>query len=85
LVALDRLGIGLVVAADVVDQPARKHVLQLVGDVFAGLVTLPVFGYPLDEDLVDALVGVGEGVAGLLHQLLFESEVREECSPPARR
>src|SRR5690606_18662482 len=60
-VALDLLGIGLVIATDVVEQPAREHRAQFVGDVLTGLETHVVLGDALDEHLVHALVGGAEG------------------------
>jgi hypothetical protein len=75
-VRLDLFGIGLVITADVVEQPAREHGAQLVTDVLAGLEAHAVFRYPLDEDLMHALVRGTERIARFLHQLFLEREVR---------
>ena len=72
----DRTDIAGVLFLDVAEQPARQQFLQLPGDVLAGRVAPAVVGHPLDEEVVDALVGAAELVAGVLHQRLLEGEMR---------
>lgn len=55
-VALDRLRVRLVVAADVVEQPAGKHRAQFVENVVAGIEAHAVLLHALAEDLVHAPV-----------------------------
>src|SRR3990167_996371 len=76
-VVLDRLHIAGVVAADMVEQPAREQTEQFIGDVLTGLEAQTEVLDPTDEDFMDSLVRPRELVTGLLQQRLLEGEMRQ--------
>ncbi|MNT23949.1 hypothetical protein D3C72_1593970 [compost metagenome] len=62
--------------ADVIEQPAREHVVQLRQHLFAVLEARAELGDAAHEDLVHLPVRAGEGVARVLDHGLLEREVR---------
>ena len=77
LVGLDCIHIAVVFVADMAEQPARQHGVQLLRHIFTRFKAGLHFAHTACEQFMHALVQVCKCVAGVFQHALFVGEVRD--------